>query len=219
MPISVPAMTLTEQPHFKTPPIPREFRRISASGYVNIFDLNLGNKNLRGTETMLGDWDGEYLLVAKDFYPSVYIDLQREAGERWPYRHHPRIMSNTKLQNILVRDFKAISTDAHGGINNRTCNFLYISACFLLRTDGQVSDPLPPGGLEASAPVVQWTIENMRNLTTIVAMGNDAEEALSDASITGTIRHRKLRYRKVPHPSRGALADRNAAWGRVFVSR
>ena len=216
MSISIPAMTLTKQPHFKTPPIPPEFRRISARGYLNIFDLNLGNQNLWGTETMLGDWDGEYLLVAKDFYPRAYIELQREAGERWPYRHHPGIMTNTKLQNILVRDFKAARLDARGGIDNRACNFLYISACFLLRTDGQVSAPLPQGGLEASAPVVQWTIGNMLNLTTVVAMGDDAEVALSDDLIAGVIRQRKLRYRKVPHPSRGSLADRNLKWSLVF---
>jgi hypothetical protein len=158
MSISIPAARLKGRPDFKTPQIPREFRRISVPGYINIFDLGLRNKNLWGTETFLGDWDGEYLLVAKDFYPSAYIDLQREAGERWPYRHHPGIRTNTNLENILVRDFKVIDTDASGAIENTTCNFLYISACFLLRADNQVSNALPFGGLEASAPVVLWTI-------------------------------------------------------------
>lgn len=219
MSISIPATRLKNQPHFKTPPIPPEFKRIAVRGYVNIFDLRLGNSNLWGTETFLGDWNGEYLLVAKDFYPSSYIDMQMKQGEKWPYRHHPRIRTNTNLKNILVRDFNIIETDRYGDINNTTCNFLYISACFLLRSDGQISNSLPYGGLEASAPVVRWTIDHMPRLGTIVAMGKEAAMALSEPSIAEVVRKRKIRYRKVPHPSRGALSDRNEAWGQVFSRR
>lgn len=216
MSISIPATKLANQPNFKTPPFPSEFRGIRVDGYVNVFELGLGNRNLWGTETMLGDWHGKYLLVAKDFYPRAYIDLQKNGGEKWPYRHHPAVRTNTNLLKILNRDFNVVAAKADGNVDNLTCDFLYISACFLLRDDKQVSGKLPPGGLEASVPVVRWTIEKMPNLTTIVAMGKDAEMALGNRSICEIIRIRNLRLCRVPHPSRGSLCERNRAWSLVF---
>jgi hypothetical protein len=219
--VTIPAV-LIRKPLFCTPPIPARFRSIRSPGYVNIFEFGLGNKNLWGTETMLGDWNGQYLLVAKDFYPTTYIRRLQAAGEKYPYRHHPGIPSNFKLENILRRDFNTIPPDARGGYDNRTCTFLYISACFLLRDDGAISGTLPGGGdaaMEASGPVVLWTMKEMPNLKTVVAMGCDAESALARDDIAKLIRQRKVRYRTVPHPSRGSLAIRKERWARVFEER
>jgi hypothetical protein len=72
---------------FKTPEIPDWVREINHACYKNIFSYDLGNSNLWGTETLLGDWDGEYLLIAKDFYPARYIDDAVAAGVKSPYRH------------------------------------------------------------------------------------------------------------------------------------
>ncbi|TPM27053.1 hypothetical protein [Mesorhizobium sp. B2-3-5] len=218
--VTIPTI-LTRKPLFCTPPIPARFRSICSPGYVNIFKFGLGNKNLWGTETMFGDWNGEYLLVAKDFYPASYIRLLQAAGEKYPYRHHPGIHSNTKLMNILHRDFKILRIDALGSDGNCSCNFLYISACFLLRDDGVISGALPEGGdaaMEASEPVVLWTMgkENMPNLKNIVAMGDDAKRALERGPIAEMIRRRKLRHFTVPHPSRGSLAKRTERWAPVF---
>lgn len=221
--VTIPAI-LTRKPPFCTPPIPARFRSISSPGYVNIFEFGLGNENLWGTETMLGDWNGEYLLVAKDFYPACYIRLLQAAGEKYPYRHHPGISTNVKLKNILCRDFTTIRLDALGGFDTRTCNFLYISACFLLRDDGVISGTLPEGGdaaMDASEPVVLWTMfkENMPNLKTVVAMGGDAKNALEREPIAKMIRRRNLRCLTVPHPSRGSVAVRAGRWARVFEER
>jgi len=54
---------------FKTPPIPEWIKTLDTPGYTNIYNLTLGNENLFGTETLLGDWDGPVLVVAKDFAP------------------------------------------------------------------------------------------------------------------------------------------------------
>lgn len=221
--VTIPAI-LTRRPLFCTPPIPDRFRSISSPGYVNVFEFGLGNKNLWGTETMFGDWNGEYLLVAKDFYPASYIRLLQAAGEKYPYRHHPGIPTNTKLMNILHRDFNTLRIDPLGWYDHRSCNFLYISACFLLRDDGWTSGALPEGGdaaMKASEPVVLWTMskENMPNLKTIVAMGDDAKAALGRAPIAEMIRRRKLRCFTVPHPSRGSIEIRTERWARVFAER
>jgi len=75
---------------FKTPEIPDWIRDIKYPQYRNIYSYNLGNENLWGTETLLGDWNnGEFLLVAKDFYPTAHIENGIKAGVDNPYRHKP----------------------------------------------------------------------------------------------------------------------------------
>src|SRR5262245_33269686 len=53
---------------FSTPYIPEEIRAIRHPDYKNIFEYELRNENLWGTETLFGDWSGHTLIVAKDFY-------------------------------------------------------------------------------------------------------------------------------------------------------
>ena len=43
---------------FKTPIVPSEIRQIRHPQYKNIYEYELGNQNLWGTETLLGDWGG-----------------------------------------------------------------------------------------------------------------------------------------------------------------
>ena len=52
---------------FSTPNIPNWIKGIRNPHYKNIFDYKLGNKHLWGTETLLGDWSGKYLVFAEDF--------------------------------------------------------------------------------------------------------------------------------------------------------
>jgi hypothetical protein len=65
---------------FSTPIIPEEIRAIRHPAYKNIFEYELGNENLWGTETLFGDWAGHTLIVAKDFYPAELIEQDIQAG-------------------------------------------------------------------------------------------------------------------------------------------
>ena len=78
----------------ETPPIPDWIRTISHPSYRNVFSFNLGNTNLWGTETLLGDWSGRFLLVAKDFYPSAWIEDAVKRGQANPYSHNPSAPTN-----------------------------------------------------------------------------------------------------------------------------
>jgi len=153
---------------FKTPDIPQCIQKISHEQYKNIFSYDLGNKNLWRTETLFGDWCGEYLLIAKDFYPASYIDDAIAAHESNPYRHNPKAPTNRNLEDTL-RHYNQIKC----GSPNLNCNFLYASACFLLRNDGKKSGDLPDECevLKRSAPVLAFTIENMPKLKRVIAMG------------------------------------------------
>ncbi|MGE0210507.1 MAG: hypothetical protein AB7S41_02335 [Parvibaculaceae bacterium] len=209
---------------FKTPRYPRKFRNILGPDldprysvlrehYKSIFDYKLGNQNLWGTETFLGDWDGEFLLVAKDFYPTCYIEEARESGERHPYRHNESADTNENLRTIL-QHFGRYPTDT----TNTDCNFLYISACFLLRTDGKKRGHLrhEAKALAVSAPVVAFTMHAMCRLRCVVAMGNEAQRALAKPSLAQIVDARKLKIVHVCHPSVGLDLEK---WKVAFSHR
>ena len=69
---------------FKTPPIPDWIKALDTPGYTNIFGLNLGNENLSGTETLLGDWGGPVLVVAKDFAPLEEVERVKRDNQTDP---------------------------------------------------------------------------------------------------------------------------------------
>ena len=86
-----------------TPVIPDWIRNLEHPGYKNIFSYNLGNMNLWGTETFLGDWNGRFLLVAKDYYPSSSIDEAQIVARRIPIvtsRNQSRTASSVTCYGI-----------------------------------------------------------------------------------------------------------------------
>ena len=199
---------------FKSPRIPKWIRDLSHPDYRNIFSYGLGNTHLWGTETFLGDWDGQFLLLAKDFYPASYIDSHIRAGDKNPYRHDPKIPTNRNLRKILQHFGKHDDTTP-----NTDCGFLFASVCFLLRDDGLVRAPLPDARkvLGLSAPVIQFTIEKMPNLKHVILMGNDARMAFRITDFGKDFSRRKIRVSDVSHPSaRMPDVDRYAEWRRVF---
>lgn len=200
---------------FKTPEVPDWIRTVFHPRYRNIYSFNLDNRNLWGTETLLGDWDGKYLLIAKDFYPASYIQDAIDRGIRDPYRHNPNAVTNRNLIKTLVH-FGAVDDTT----TTTDCNFLYASACFLLRDDGVIRGALPDADsvFRISAPVIRFTMDKMPNLRVIVAMGRDAENALKATGMDDTIRKRKLAYFSVSHPSFAMSdADRFAEWKPVLA--
>jgi hypothetical protein len=201
---------------FKTPSVPAWITRLQHPQYRNIYSFNLGNPNLWGTETLLGDWDGEYLLVAQDFYPASYVADLIRLGDPYPYRHKDGIPTNANLQKTL-RYFGRLGES----VQNTECNFLYVSACFLLRDDGLIrSTNLPDqeNVLRISLPVLSFTIGAMSNLKYVVAMGNAAQKAISAGGLKVEIQNRKLRYFAVKHPAAALSdADRFKEWEPVFT--
>jgi hypothetical protein len=154
------------------------------------------------------------LLVAKDFYPASYIEEAVSRGVSDPYRHKPSAPTNRNLLKTL-KHFGRLPANH----DNCACGFLYISACFLLRDDDKVRGPLPDAEtvLRLSAPVVQFTMEHMPRLTTVVLMGREARDAAHIGSVTGHAAQRGLRVFEVAHPSYAMSdAQRFAQWAPVF---
>lgn len=158
---------------FITPEIPDEIKRLSADSYKNIFDFRLGNENLFGTETLCGDWNGDLLVVAKDFAPSVVIENRRVSGEDQPYHHDPAFPTNIRLVDLLNLNGREVTKEGQG---NTKCGVLYMSACFLLRADGKVSGTLPKGWEPSARYVLQFVLDKMPNLRKIACLGSDSFE-------------------------------------------
>lgn len=202
-------------PTFKTPDVPHWIQAIEHWDYKNIYSYGLGNKNLWGTETLFGDWDGEFLLVAQDFCPTSYIDA-RLHSEPHPYHHNPDAPTNKNLLKTfsyfgrLLPDTSSIDRNA-----------LYVSACFLLRADGKKRGALrhKHSVLGVSAPVLRFTVEHMPHLKVVVGMGRVAAEALGLSKTREAIESRGLRCVRVDHPA-NAVSDemRFAQWKSVFES-
>lgn len=148
---------------FTTPPIPNWIKALRVPGYRNIYEYELGQQNLHGTETLFGDWSGELLLLAKDFAPSEYVENRIRAHDPMPYHHKPSLPTNKHLLELVA--------GYEGGI-------LYASACFFLRGDGEWSGPLPNRrqALTESRPIFDFTIEHMPHFRAVACLGKDAWE-------------------------------------------
>jgi len=158
-----------------TPPLPDWIRHARVRGYVTAQQLCPGEPRLYGTESLYGDWEGEVLLLAKDFGPSRILLERIASGDPRPYRHSPEMLTNRRLQRLA-------EPLANRGI-------LYGSALGnLLRADGRVSGSLPNrrAALDYGTVVTRFVVERMTSLQWIVCLGREAwEVASSDLGVEG----------------------------------
>lgn len=152
-----------------TPPIPTDIREHCEPGYVNVYSLCPDETRLFGTEDLYGDWNGDVLLLAKDFACSRFVFERMERGDARPFGHDPSLRTN-----VLLRGF---ADPLRNGPTPATCGVLYGSAlACLLRDDGQMSGLLPSraGALRFGSRVLRFVIENMPRLRVVICLGSEA---------------------------------------------
>ncbi len=152
-----------------TPSLPRWLRDTRISGYVNIYELCPEETRVYGTESLYGDWHGQILILAQDFYPSSFIRKQMSEGVARPYSHNPQAPTNTRLQRYV--------SQVCAGSHPLQCNILYGSALAgLLRDDGSKRGTLSnkAEALAYGRRVLDFTIANMPRLKAIVCLGGPA---------------------------------------------
>jgi hypothetical protein len=74
--------------------IPESIRSFKHRHYTNIYELYPNERRLYGTESLFGDWDGELLLLAKDFAPARLI----EEASMTASRARTIIQTQTRIQ-------------------------------------------------------------------------------------------------------------------------
>jgi hypothetical protein len=206
---------------FSAPQVPDWIRSLSYPGYRNVFELNLGNQNLFGTEHLCGDWKGDLLVVAKDFAPFEEVEALAAnplVDRDVVYRHNDgdgRYKTGLKTNRKLVEMLNRIGYPASlSGSGNTTCGALYVSACFLLKTGSSSSSSLPdwrPGTrvFVDAVRVLDFVLDHMPSISAVACLGNDAHSLVE---YTQKGRRPALGVFKHLHPSRGARSAHDASW-------
>ena len=153
-----------------TPPLPDWIRRADVPGYETAHRLCPDEPHLYGTEDLFGEWDGEVLLLAKDYGPSWLLRKRMKRPDLRPYGYESKMRANVRLRQLVAPIV---------GVR-----FLYGSALAnLLRKDDRVSGALPNRNqaVEYGTRVTRWVIEHMPRLTWIVCMGEESWEVACKA--------------------------------------
>jgi len=151
---------------------------------------------LYGTESFYGDWDGELLLLAKDFAPASLVRERLSRGDPRPYHH-------TDWQLEPMRTTGATTNKKLFGYAEKIeAGKLYGSVLAgLLRNDGKTRGSLPHFqelGLYIGE-VLKFTLENMPNLRVIAFLGGDAW-ACSEL-VRRQVKAKDIKSLKMGHPS------------------
>jgi hypothetical protein len=215
----------------RTPTIPESIRLFRTSSYTNIYELCPAETRLYGTESLFGDWDGELLLLAKDFAPEKLVRERLERKESRPYRHTDWVREPRVVGAMTNRNLHALA----GRVN---CRKLYGSLLAgLLRKDGKTSGALPDErAIHAYVrDVLKFVIDHMPNLRAIACLGVDAWRYAADLlGYTGaewheyrekriSLKAKRVRLFALAHPSRycGGKAKVEEDWqvmSRLFLT-
>lgn len=210
-----------------TPEIPDRFRSFTHSGYTNAFALVPGCERFYCTETMLGDWDAETLILAKDAAPTHAIRdrARREGNSAW--RHGQRALGDKGGWRTNTR----IETLASGLPGTQ----LYGSAAAnMLCDDPRWSRDLPGfrnGPLhDYLVDALHWVIDNMPNLQAVACIGEHAwflaaialnqpdacrrsrQYRDAERALTTSHRGRALTLTAHFHPARGSRQQWRMGW-------
>jgi len=215
--------------------IPVDIRAFRHDGFKNIYEPDFcpNETRLYGTESLYGDWNGELLLLAKDFAPSNLIRERLARGESRPY-HHTDSNSQELGRKTNIQLCRCVERFE---IN---CGKLYGSAYACLLRD----DNCGSGTLRTSAQI-KWFIRRallfteaqMPNLNVIACLGEDAWKCATEAhdqpglawgayrtarqSVTVVVpNERKIKLVAMRHPSRPySLTDGDWAFLKTELTR
>lgn len=210
-----------------TPAIPAWIRDFRHPGYTSIYEMRPEEAKLYCTETLLGDWDGSVLLLAKDAAPAEVIDDRIRRGEADPWRHSERGRDRMGWRtNEKVIELASLLPGEK----------LYGSALGHLMQDGEETSTdlsgVGSGPLRAHLDsVLRFVLSEMDSLRAIVCLGNHSWDLVSSmyaprsksggelgARVDVDLGGRPGSIFRLYHPSRaftGGWAARRAEWGRA----
>ena len=144
--------------------------------YRNPNEFQDMSKRLHVCETLFGDFNAKLMVLLQDAADENTILQQKQLESINPLRHSPKIGTNKKLVKWLGEYFPI---DIEGS-NAKNCGIYYANAVWLIKKGGNISSPIhqPRKVVEACAPVLEATINNLANLKLILAFGKSAYLAL-----------------------------------------
>ncbi len=217
-----------------TPILPdwvRSFKDASGQ-YTNIYERCPDETRLYGTESLFADWDGQVLLLAKDFAPDDLI-RRRLSGEA-TRRFDPVCTTCNRSEALRERDIRPYrhscwmcDRSEMGTRTNKRLHqlverlgsppMLYGSVRVgLLRNDGELSGSLPKCRRvdKYCESVLEFVIEQMANLRAILCLGTDASRGVDrllrceHGDAEAQVRDgRTVRIVRAKHPSRASNVE------------
>lgn len=144
--------------------------------YRNPNEFQDMSNRLHVCETLFGDFNAKLLVLLQDAADEETILAQKKLFPDSPLRHGQNIGTNRKLVKWLG-DYFTIDIE---GKNAKNCGIYYANAVWLIKRGCDISSPIHEqrAVLEACAPVLDATINNLKNLRLILAFGKSAYLAL-----------------------------------------
>ena len=144
--------------------------------YRNPNDFQDMSNRLHVCETLFGDLNASVMILLQDAADEETILKQQKLTPENPLRHGPSIGTNKKL----VKWFQNYFDVDIGGRNARNCGIYYANAIWLIKRGADISSPIHSQQevLKACSPVLDATINNLKQLKLILAFGKPAFIAL-----------------------------------------
>jgi hypothetical protein len=144
--------------------------------YRNPNDFQDMENRLHVCETLFGDFNAKLMVLLQDAADEETLLTQKKLTPDSPLRHGPQIGTNRKL----VKWFKDYFEVDINGNNSKDCGIYYANAIWLIKKGSDISSPiyLQDKVLRACEPVLDATINNLKELKLILAFGKSAFLAL-----------------------------------------
>ncbi len=144
--------------------------------YRNPNEFQDMSNRLHVCETLFGDFNAKLMILLQDAADEETLINQGKLTPGMPLRHGSNIRTNKKL----VKWFKQYFDVDVEGTNAKNCGIYYANAIWLIKKGSDISSPiyLQDKVLRACEPVLEATINNLKQLKLILAFGKSAFLAL-----------------------------------------
>ena len=144
--------------------------------YRNPNEFQDMSNRLHVCETLFGDFNAKLMILLQDAADEETLIAHKISTPDNPLRHDPKIGTNKKLVKWLERHFPV---DIEGR-NAKSCGVYYANAIWLIKKGGDISSPIYELSkvLKACEPVLDDTINNLKQLKLVLAFGKPAYLAL-----------------------------------------
>ena len=144
--------------------------------YLNPNKFQDMSSRLHVCETLFGDFNAKLMILLQDAADEESLRNQQKLTPQSPLRHNPKIRTNKKLVSWL-NDYFNVNIE---GSNAANCGIYYANAVWLIKKGASISSPIfaKSNVLKTCEPVLDATINNLKELKLILAFGSSAYLAL-----------------------------------------
>lgn len=148
--------------------------------YLNPNELGDMSDRLHVCESLFGDLNAKVMILLQDAADEATLRVLKNASQSNPLIHGQNFLTNERLVTWFGNFFKDKNIEITGA-NSKNCGIYYANAVWLIKKGGGVGFPIRKrkAVLLECQPVLDATIQNLKELKVILAFGDVAFEALA----------------------------------------